>query len=253
MRGHRIAKTVTATPDQAQSALKAGYLDIRYGEGVRPFTDYPYQLTRHLSETFLAERRGQRLLDLGCGRGEFLHGFASLGFDAVGVDRESPKHPRFSEPILEADFSRESLPFSNASVSIIFNKSVFEHVWDISRLLAECYRVLEPGGRMITMVPDWKSQASYFYDDWTHVRPFTLVGLKECLTCHGFSLQHAERFRQLPFLWQRPYLRPVAAVAARMPDFLIEKSKLVKFAKGFMLLVVADKPHEANPQRSGER
>jgi SAM-dependent methyltransferase len=216
------------------------YLDVRYSEQERPYTDYPSQLTAHLSERYLHDYRGTRLLDLGCGRGEFLHGFAGQGFDGVGFDRSRPSQPRFSEPVVEGDYERGGLPFADREFSVLFNKSVFEHVRDITPLLNECHRVLAPGGRMVSLVPDWTAQWRHFFDDWTHVRPFTLTGLRECIQSHGFEIKEAVRFRQLPLLWQRPYLRPLSDAAALLPD-AFKGSKFVRFSKEWMLLVVADR------------
>src|SRR4051812_4527346 len=104
------------------------YLDVRYSESARPYTEYPGQLSEHLSREYLAGYRGSKLLDLGCGRGEFLHGFARQGFDAVGIDRSRPSQPRFSEPVIEGDYERAGLPFADGEFSVLFSKSVFEHI-----------------------------------------------------------------------------------------------------------------------------
>ncbi|MEZ4231136.1 MAG: class I SAM-dependent methyltransferase [Polyangiaceae bacterium] len=215
------------------------YLRVRYSEEARPYTSYPDQLTRYLTARFLKDHRGGRLLDLGCGRGEFLNGFSRQGFRVTGFDRAQPDGGT-SAPIVLGDYERDGLPFEDSSFDIVFNKSVLEHTHDITRLLRECRRILRPGGRLVSLVPDWKAQWSHFYDDWTHVRPFTLTGLDECLRCHGFDVRVAERFRQLPFLWEHPYLRPVASVAARLPSAL-KRYKLVRFSKEWMLLAVADR------------
>lgn len=217
------------------------YLDVRYSERARPYTEYPGLLTEYLTREYLAGYRGSKLLDLGSGRGEFLHGFARQGFDALGIDRSRPSQPKFSEPVIEADYEKSGLPFADGEFSVLFSKSVFEHITDIGKLLSECHRVLGPAGRMVTLVPDWTAQWRHFYDDWTHVRPFTLNGLSECIACHGFKVEHALRFRQLPILWQRPYLKPLADAAALLPS-AFKKSKFVRFSKEWMLLVVADKP-----------
>lgn len=214
------------------------YLDVRYSAQARPYTSYPDALCAYLGEHHLPSRG--RLLDLGSGRGEFLHGFRTLGFDVMGVDRALPQDRRFVEPVKVADFERDGLPFADDSFEVVFNKSVLEHVTDVTRVLDECRRVLVPGGRLVSMVPDWRSQWRHFYDDWTHVRPFTLNGLSECVTSHGFAIVHAERFRQLPFLWKRPYLGFVADIATLLPDRM-KTSKLVRFSKERMLLVVATK------------
>ena len=216
------------------------YLDVRYSESARPYTEYPGKLTEHLTREYLAGYRGSKLLDLGCGRGEFLHGFARQGFDALGIDRARPSEPKFSESVVEGDYEKSGLPFVDGQFSVLFSKSVFEHMTDISALLRECHRVLSPAGRMVTLVPDWTAQWRHFYDDWTHVRPFTLNGLSECIACHGFQVREALRFRQLPLLWEHPYLRPLADAAALLPS-PFKKSKFVRFSKEWMLLVVADK------------
>ncbi len=216
------------------------YLDVRYGEKERPYTDYPSKLTAHLTERYLRGYRGGKLLDLGCGRGEFLHGFAQLGFDVRGFDRSRPSEPRFSEPVVVGDYEQGGLPFASAEFSVLFNKSVFEHVRDISPLLRECHRVLGSGGRLVSLVPDWTAQWRHFYDDWTHVRPFTLTGLRECIQSHGFEVREALRFRQLPLLWERPYLRPFSDAASLLPS-AFKRSKFVRFSKEWMLLVVADR------------
>ncbi len=82
------------------------YLDVRYSEAARPYTRYPDQLTQYLSERYLRGLAGKALLDLGCGRGEFLHGFARQGFDACGVDRSRPGEPKFSEPVTVCDYEK---------------------------------------------------------------------------------------------------------------------------------------------------
>jgi SAM-dependent methyltransferase len=221
----------------------ANYLDVHYGEADKPYTEYPGLLTAYLAERFLMPARGRRLLDLGSGRGEFLHGFARAGFDAVGVDRSRPAQPRFTEPVVVADYEKEGLPFATAEMGVVFNKSVLEHLHDVSGVLRECHRVLAPGGVLISLVPDWRAQWRHFYDDWTHVRPFTLRGLTTCVESHGFRVHTAERFRQLPLLWKHPYLSPLAGAAALLPE-ICKRHKFVRFSKEWMLLVVATRAEE---------
>lgn len=236
----RFATSGAESPGASQTDGAHNYLDVRYSEQEKPYTGYPAQLTEHLSTRYLTGYRGAKLLDLGSGRGEFLHGFARQGFDAMGIDRSRPSAPKFSEPVVVGDYERAALPFADSQFSVLFSKSVFEHIFDISSLLKECHRVLAPAGRMIALVPDWTAQWRHFYDDWTHVRPFTLNGLRECVSCHGFRVREAVRFRQLPVLWEHPYLRPLADAAALLPT-PFKKSKFVRFSKEWMLLVVADK------------
>lgn len=229
-----------------------GYLDVRYSAEKRPYTSYPAQLCRYLTETYLSEHRQGALLDVGSGRGEFLHEFALEGFSGSGVDREQPRDARFPEPVRVCDLEQDALPFDSASFDVVFNKSVLEHTRNVTHLLRECHRVLRPGGTLLSLVPDFNAQWYHFYDDWTHVRPFTLTGLRECLLCHDFVVEEARYFRQLPILWRHPYLRPLADVSALAPSAL-KRFKWVRFSKEWMLLAVAKKPEAVTgPGRSGK-
>ena len=58
------------------------YVDVIYNEADRPLTQYPQKLARHLFERY-SLRPGDRLLDVGCGRGEFLSGFMACSGSCV--------------------------------------------------------------------------------------------------------------------------------------------------------------------------
>lgn len=224
--------------------VSPSYLKVRYSTEARPLTAYPEQLCRYLQETYLSDFSGGQLLDLGCGRGEFLDAFARIGFEVVGIDREGDAKTPGGSPVRHCNLETDTLPIESDSMQIIFNKSVLEHVREITPLLRECERVLAPGGIMLSLVPDFRAQWRHFYDDWTHVRPFTLTGLRECLQSHDFEILEAKRFRQLPLLWKHPYLRPLADVATVLPA-AFKRSKWVRFSQEWMLLAVVQKPHES--------
>jgi len=63
------------------------YLDVVYNKNTRPITDYPSQLCGYLFDRF-SMKKGDRLLDIGCGRGDFTKGFKDLGLEISGIDRE---------------------------------------------------------------------------------------------------------------------------------------------------------------------
>ena len=64
------------------------YVDVIYNEKDRPLTTYPAQLTAYLSKKY-GIQKGIKLLDLGCGRGEFLAGFINCGVKGYGVDQSN--------------------------------------------------------------------------------------------------------------------------------------------------------------------
>jgi len=219
------------------------YVSVIYNEEDKPFTLYPDILARYLSARY-DMKEGSRFLDLGCGRGDFLRGFIRCGLNGHGVDRSDAAKSICPEAeILQSDLANEPLPYDDNSFDIVFSKSVLEHFYYPERLVQEIYRILRPGGLVITMVPDWGSMYKTFYDDFTHRTPYTLASLKNMLLINNFKAVEVEKFRQLPFLWTMPWLvwfsRFVALVS---PGSLKAHSKLIRFSKEVMLLSSAVKP-----------
>jgi ubiquinone/menaquinone biosynthesis C-methylase UbiE len=96
---------------------------------------------------------GSVVVDVGCGRGHVtaaLHAFGcrSLGFD---VDTPSIQSGRRAYPDAQLFAGNaEDLPLPDDSVDALFSFSVFQYV-DRSRALAECSRVLKPGGQFVVV------------------------------------------------------------------------------------------------------
>ncbi len=91
---------------------------------------------------------GAHLLDLGCGPGGTLELLTGLGFEAIGLER-SPAlaaEARVYGRVLEGDF--HDLPLEDASLDGVFCECVLSLAADPDRVLAECARVLKPGGRL---------------------------------------------------------------------------------------------------------
>lgn len=92
---------------------------------------------------------GSRLIDLGCGPGGTLKYLRERGFEAIGVDR-SPAllaEAKAFGPVREADFHR--LPFEDSFVDGLLCECALSLADDKSRVLAECFRVLKAGGRLV--------------------------------------------------------------------------------------------------------
>ena len=65
----------------------ADYLKIVYSEKRRPYTDYPSKLVKYLYDKFNL-KPGMKILEPGCGRGEFLKGFK------IYIDGKTQKIPK---------------------------------------------------------------------------------------------------------------------------------------------------------------
>ncbi len=105
---------------------------------------------------------GRRLLDLGCftgGRGvawaERYRAASLAGVDVTEPFVEAARQFAAAHGIA-GEFRvghGETLPFAPGSVDAVLAFDVFEHVQDLAATLAECRRVLVPGGRLYTVFP----------------------------------------------------------------------------------------------------
>ena len=240
------------TPGSQSGLMGRGeYLEVTYSEDRAPKSGYPDLLAEHVMQNVF--RQPGRLLDIGCGRGDFLNAFSKVGFDVAGIDI-SPSAPDFSpdHTVKVVDLEREPLPFEKASFDFVFTKSVVEHLRSPVTFLERAFDALKPGGVIVAMTPSWIHNAwGPFYIDHTHVTPFTAPSLKDALTFAGFEQAKATHFYQLPFLWRLPVLTPVVAMFSKLPlpyrpmneyGFSDGVNKFIRFSKEVMLFGVAIKP-----------
>jgi ubiquinone/menaquinone biosynthesis C-methylase UbiE len=107
-----------------------------------------------------AAYRGRTVLEVGCGIGTDLVRFARGGAIVTGVDLSSTAidlaRKNFALHGVNASELRvangEALPFADNSFDVVYGHGVVQYTADASRLVAECHRVLRPGGDAIFMV-----------------------------------------------------------------------------------------------------
>jgi SAM-dependent methyltransferase len=148
----------------------------------------------------LAEaRRGERVLDLGCGAGAFLTALRDAGAEPVGVEiadaaAERARATGVEVRLLERD---GTLPFGHGEFDLVWCSEVLEHVPDALALLQETRRVLKPGGRLLLTVPyHGRLQAAaialtrfdaHFDPMGQHLRFFTRTSLAATLEHAGLA------------------------------------------------------------------
>ncbi len=107
-----------------------------------------------------------RLLEVGSGFGIFLsQALNQPDIDAYGVEPDVEEASIASDVLYELAAGRvpvvrgvgEELPFPSHSVDLVCSFNVFEHVADPDRVLAECIRVLKPGGYLYFNFPSYGS------------------------------------------------------------------------------------------------
>ena len=102
---------------------------------------------------------GRRLLEVGCGAGTDLARFAKGGALVSGVDlsssaialaRQNFEQQRLQGDLREAD--GEQLPFASDTFDLVYAHGVVQYTANPERLVAECHRVLKPGGEAVFQV-----------------------------------------------------------------------------------------------------
>lgn len=134
------------------------------------------------------------VVDLGCGRGEFLALLTESGIDCMGVDSDNDMIDICVKAGLKAEKDNLfSFLESTGNYGGLFASHVIEHLGgeDAERMLNLCYERLKPCGRLVLITPnpeDISVITKAFWLDLTHVRPYPLVLLEEMLKGHGFRI-----------------------------------------------------------------
>ena len=118
----------------------------------------------------LGLRRGDRVLDMGCGAGRHAFEMYRRGGDVIAFDQDGDELARVLDLFgamrdagevpdgAEADIKQGdalSLPFADAEFDRVVAAEVLEHIPDDEAAIAELARVLRPGGTMAVTVPRW--------------------------------------------------------------------------------------------------
>ena len=222
----------------------ADYLKVIYGESVRPFTDYPAKLVKHLFDRF-DMKKGMKILEPGSGRGEFLRVFKHLGMDAVALDISEECKDLLSEDgidLIVCDVEgQKGLPFPDNHFDVIYNKSFMEHLRHPDAFLQEAHRILKPGGMILCLIPDWESNYKTYFDDFTHVSPFTKPSLEDIYKICDFENINVVKFRQLPIVWKYPILNYFCAAISPFIPVRVQ-NKFLRWSRELMLVGCAYKP-----------
>lgn len=207
------------------------YVEVAYQEKEKPFGEYPLLLAKYLMCRYQL-KRGMRILDSGCGRGEFLHAFSYLGMEASGVDISG-----YCKEACVVNFNEDRLPFPDNYFDAVFSKSVIEHINNTEHYIDEMKRVLKKGGILLIMVPDWETQYLIFYQDPTHIHPYTTKSLDRLLNMCGFRHVRTEKFVQLPSVWKNRFMKDISLIIRLGgPVKKIYKNKFIRFSRELMVL-----------------
>lgn len=129
-----------------------------------------------------------RVLDVGCGIGEFL---AAYPGEAVGVD----VNPLLAAYCRDQGFQSlvagaYQLPFAPASFDGVLIYHVLEHLPDWHIAMQEAVRVLRPGGVLVTAVP---MEAGFHHDD-THIHLLQPADFQQAAAQNGLQVRQIKPY-----------------------------------------------------------
>ncbi len=181
-----------APPPQAAAAEGPDIDLLRFSERFRGSEEYVRQSLRRHVKRF---EGCVEVLDLGCGRGEFLECLREEGILARGVE-SNEELAAYCESkglyVEHADLFQFLTELAEHSVDGIFCSQVVEHLpaAKLPQLLRLCAVALRRGGRLVIETPNPECLAifaSHFYIDPTHQRPVPASLLAFYLEEAGFG------------------------------------------------------------------
>lgn len=146
-----------------------------------------------------------RVLDIGCGRGDFLKRMRLIGWDVQGVelDEESARLlQKEGIPVTVGQIEQLDLP--PGAFDAVVSSHVIEHVYDPVIFLKRCLQLVKPGGRVSVLTPNADSLVHrYFKRHWRGLEPprhfhiFSEPTLKRCLQSAGLEVESVQSYSRM--------------------------------------------------------
>jgi len=129
------------------------------------------------------------ILDLGLGLCWFTNQNVN---DIVAVDNSAELVEHFTQEGIRIKLGDAyDIPFPDQYFEGVFSCWLLEHLAEPDRAMVEIRRVLKPNGYACVIVPTPNDMVA-FYDDYTHVRPYTPNALAHLAQDAGFARYHIE-------------------------------------------------------------
>jgi len=159
-----------------------------------------------------------KILDVGCGDKFLKEPFEKKGLLYQGLDIDI------------IDFNNDKFPFADNSFDIVVSLAVIEHIKNAENFLNEINRILKKGGFVFFSTPNWFYAFKNFYDDYTHVKPYTKKSLSKILSDFNFVDIHIVPGLRNKYFWQ--YTMPFAEFFAKILPFTGDAKFIPSFLKG---------------------
>lgn len=201
--GYTCAASAADTP-AASAQLNNDHLYFPYLNADRAIEDVIRERVRYYLPFFnVPEAPPGYIVDIGCGRGEFLDVCRAAGVPCRGIDlnEDMVRHCQTKGlDVTQAGALDYLQAQTDGSLRGIIACHVLEHLppLDVMTFLRLCMRKLAPGGRLVIETPNPKSVfgMTMFYRDFTHqkpLHPYTLKFLLEQLGAQHVSVEELHR------------------------------------------------------------
>ncbi|MBQ8957315.1 MAG: class I SAM-dependent methyltransferase [Bacteroidales bacterium] len=148
-----------------------------------------------------AEKTQGKLLDIGCGVGDFIHTAEQKGWECLGVepseDARNIAKTRINANIIESE-ELEQIP--NESFDVITMWHVLEHVDNLKWQVEQLQRIVKQNGRIVIAVPNYKSYDGQFYENlWAaydvprHLSHFNKSTITKIFKSNGLELKKTKK------------------------------------------------------------
>ncbi|RMD97011.1 MAG: class I SAM-dependent methyltransferase, partial [Calditrichaeota bacterium] len=204
----RRCKLVYLNPRPAESASQKYYQQETYLPFVSTksglsVTEWLYKTLRRFNSRWKRRQiekwhpQKGKLLDVGCGTGEFLKEMVDHGWDGRGMERDPQAVAHAIEQLKLRAFvgTLENLPSVSESYDVVTLWHVLEHLYDPHNAVQKIRDLLKPGGLLVIAVPNINSVDARFYrqywvalDTPRHLMHFNLKTLRMMCEMHKFEL-----------------------------------------------------------------
>ena len=163
-------RLVQVNPQPAVDELGRFYPELYYGE--QPFFYEKVDAASRFRQVSRQVKAGDRVLDVGCGRGLVLAKLRARGCEVVGTElsAHSSKYAReqLGLEILQKNLMDCTFPDNAFDCITLFHS--LEHLPVPSHELRELRRIVKPGGKVLVEVPRFDSfYSKIFRDKWFHL------------------------------------------------------------------------------------